>query len=72
MTDDSGTHRVADLGSGDFFGELALITGEPRIATVTATEEGIAYTLDKESFEAALNSSPTFKEQVLSVYFQRQ
>ncbi len=72
VTDDSGMHKVAELGSGDFFGERALITGEPRIATVTATEEGIAYTLDKESFQTALNSSPTFKAQVLSVYFQRQ
>jgi putative ABC transport system ATP-binding protein len=64
--------KLAELGSGDFFGERALITGEPRMATVRAIEEGIVYTLDKESFEMAINSSPTFKEQVLAVYFQRQ
>ena len=64
--------KLAELGSGDFFGERALITGEPRMATVRATEEGIVYTLDKESFQMAINSSPTFKEQVLAVYFQRQ
>jgi CRP-like cAMP-binding protein len=69
---DTGTHKVAELGAGDFFGERALITGEPRMATVKAIEEGIVYTLDKESFETALNSSPSFKEQILSVYFQRQ
>jgi putative ABC transport system ATP-binding protein len=72
VTDGRGTRKVADLGQGDFFGERALITGEPRIATVTASEDGIVYTLDKASFEAALDSSPTFREQVLAVYFQRQ
>jgi putative ABC transport system ATP-binding protein len=64
--------KLAELASGNFFGERALITGEPRMATVRAVEEGIVYTLDKESFEMAINSSPSFKEQVLSVYFQRQ
>jgi putative ABC transport system ATP-binding protein len=68
----TGARKLADLGSGDFFGERALITGEPRMATVRATEEGIVYTLDKESFQMAINASPTFKEQVLAVYFQRQ
>jgi CRP-like cAMP-binding protein len=72
VTDGRGTRKVADLRQGDFFGERALITGEPRIATVTASEDGIVYTLDKASFEAALDSSPTFREQVLAVYFQRQ
>jgi putative ABC transport system ATP-binding protein len=68
---ESGT-RMATLGLGNFFGERALITGEPRMATVKAREEGIVYTLDKASFETALNASPSFKEQILSVYFQRQ
>jgi len=72
VTDQGQTRKVADLDSGDFFGERALITGDPRSATVRASEEGIVYTLDKEAFHAALNSSPTFKEQVLTVYFQRQ
>jgi putative ABC transport system ATP-binding protein len=64
--------KLAELASGNFFGERALITGEPRMATVRAVQEGVVYTLDKESFEMAINSSPSFKEQVLSVYFQRQ
>jgi cAMP-dependent protein kinase regulator len=39
---------------GDFFGERALITGEPRAATVTATTTTTCYTIDKQTFETVL------------------
>jgi putative ABC transport system ATP-binding protein len=64
--------RVATLGVGEFFGERALITGEPRNATVVAREEVEAYTLDKAEFQAALEASAPFKAQLYRVYFQRQ
>jgi CRP-like cAMP-binding protein len=72
QTQGGDTRKLAELDSGDFFGERALITGEPRVATVRALEGGVVYTLDKGSFQQAIESSPSFKEQVLSVYFQRQ
>src|SRR5581483_10375614 len=46
--------KVATLKEGEFFGERALITGEPRNATVVAREEVEAYTLDQADFQAAL------------------
>jgi putative ABC transport system ATP-binding protein len=64
--------RVAQLKDGEFFGERALITGEPRNATVVAHEEVEAYTLEKADFDAALEASAPFKEQLYRVYFQRQ
>ena len=39
-----GVH-VADCGPGDHFGEIALIDGGPRTATVTATTEMVCYGL---------------------------
>jgi putative ABC transport system ATP-binding protein len=67
-----GEERVATLKEGDFFGERALITGEPRNATVVAAGEVETYTLNTADFRAALEASAPFKEQLYKVYFQRQ
>jgi putative ABC transport system ATP-binding protein len=64
--------EVAVLGKGQFFGERALITGEPRNATVRALEEIETYVLDQKDFRTALELSDTFHEQLMRVYFQRQ
>lgn len=39
------------LGPGDYFGERALITSEPRVANVVSISKGIAFTIDKTTFE---------------------
>ena len=64
-------HEVARLGSGDFFGEVALISGEPRNATVVAEGEVDTYVLGKTDFETALASSRSFRDQLHRVYFMR-
>jgi len=64
--------RRAGLGRGEFFGERALITGEPRSATVRATSDGLACAPDKASFEAAPNATSTLRDPIFSVYFRRQ
>jgi putative ABC transport system ATP-binding protein len=70
----SGEDRevVARLGPGDFFGEAALLTGQPRNATVEAVSDVALYSLSKPHFLSALDRSATFKEQLLKVFFQRQ
>lgn len=45
---------VNELGPGDYFGELALITGKPRTATVRATSRVLTLRLDSEAFRALL------------------
>ena len=64
--------QIAVLKEGEFFGERALITGEPRNATVLANTDVEAYTLDAADFQAALEASAPFKEQLYRVFFQRQ
>lgn len=68
---DGVSHNVAELGTGQFFGEKALLTGDVRNATVRGKERGVVYTLDKPHFEAALKASPQFGEQLRDSLFQR-
>eukprot|EP00980_Cylindrotheca_fusiformis_P024375 scaffold11809_cov128-Cylindrotheca_fusiformis.AAC.14 len=42
------------LGPGDYFGERALLAKEPRSANCIAKSNGIALTIDKETFEKVL------------------
>ncbi len=42
--------KVYEYSSGGAFGELALIHGEPRAATVRATSDCVTYALDRDTF----------------------
>mmetsp|Transcript_47583 Transcript_47583/g.143949 ORF Transcript_47583/g.143949 Transcript_47583/m.143949 type:complete len:805 (-) Transcript_47583:618-3032(-) len=44
------------LGAGDWFGERALLTGEPRAANITATSNCSTLCLSRENFEKILGS----------------
>jgi len=49
---------LATLSEGDFFGEIALITGAPRTATVKAVKETRLMKLGKGEFEEIASSHP--------------
>jgi putative ABC transport system ATP-binding protein len=68
---DRANQEVARLGPGDFFGEVALISGEPRNATVAAVDEVDTYVLGKDDFQTALATSQSFRDQLYRVYFMR-
>jgi putative ABC transport system ATP-binding protein len=70
--DDAGTRVVADLAQGDYFGEAALITGEPRNATVRAKSDVVLYALAKADFQAVLDASESFGEELRKALFERQ
>lgn len=59
-----GVH-VADLGPGDPFGELALLDGGPRTATVTTTSDVTLLVLSKPAFNAVLDEIPTLAHKLL-------
>jgi CRP-like cAMP-binding protein len=48
-------HVVAQMTAGDFFGELSLIDGEPRSATVVAVEDVVLFTLNSDEFDSLLS-----------------
>jgi len=53
-----GEELVAQLGPGQWFGEMALITGEPRSATVVAAVETALVVLERRAFQQLLRRSP--------------
>ncbi len=56
--------KLAVLGPGDYFGEMSLMTGAPRVATITTLEETRLLEVGKESFRAILAAHPDLVEQL--------
>lgn len=57
--------RVDQLGPGDFFGEIALIAGGPRTATVTAETPTQLLVVNHRDFHALMDEFPPVAAQVL-------
>ena len=58
--------RVAELGAGDFFGELALLDRGLRDATVTAVTPMEVIVLSQGDFDAALEEAPRMTRKLLA------
>jgi CRP-like cAMP-binding protein len=58
-------NKVATLGPGEFFGELALLTGARRIAMVTAETDMVVAALSRQEFAALLDTSPKLAQKIL-------
>lgn len=64
--------EVAELDRGDYFGEMSLLTGEPRKATVVAKEDTELLELDRPSFALLLKNNPALGSAMMEVVKQRQ
>ena len=58
--------RVARLGSGDFLGEVALLTGGPRTATVTTTAPTTLLVLTQRAFGRVADEVPSVRASLLA------
>jgi CRP-like cAMP-binding protein len=58
----SAERTPATLGPGDYFGEMSLLTGAPRSATIRAEEETSLAILRKEALRPLLAADPTVPE----------
>ena len=63
--------RIATLGSGDFFGEMALLAHGPRSATVTSTQPSELLVVTPAAFHALLERLPSLQSRVLMALAQR-
>jgi putative ABC transport system ATP-binding protein len=67
----SPEEEIASLQTGDFFGEAALITGQPRNASVYATEDSLLCSLSAASFKSAMAESASHDDEIRTAYFER-
>ena len=54
--DDGPATTMATMGPGDFFGEMSLLTGEPRTASIIAEDETEVVVVGKEAFAPVLTA----------------
>ncbi len=62
---------IAYLGGGDYFGEMSLLTGEPRSATVITTEPSEMFILNKTDFDVIMERFPSITLSMGKIMSQR-
>ena len=70
-TEDGSNVSLAELGPGDFFGEVSLLTGKPRTATIKARNEVTAIELESGSVDRIAEGHPEVR-QVLEDFYERR
>jgi signal transduction histidine kinase len=63
--------ELAQLGAGDYFGEMSLITGEPRNATVTTLEPAVLLEVSAPVFHVIIERSPRATRNLLTTFDER-
>lgn len=69
---EGGRASVSRLRGGDYFGEMGMLTGEPRTATVVALTDVACYRLDKEGFRHVLEVRPELAREMSDVLARRR
>ena len=64
--------RLATLEAPAYFGEMGLLTGQARTATVVAESEVLCYRLDRPGFDAILRARPELVDSLSRVVAKRQ
>jgi CRP-like cAMP-binding protein len=67
-----GRRTVRTLDKGSFFGEMGLMTGAPRAASVIAKTDVECYRLDKEVFEDILRARPAIVDEITHILVTRK
>ncbi|MFC1544148.1 cyclic nucleotide-binding domain-containing protein [Gemmatimonadota bacterium] len=62
---------VAVLASRDFFGEMSLLAGDRRTATVRALEDTRVIIIDKDDFAGIIQDNPTIAAEMATIYYRR-
>jgi small-conductance mechanosensitive channel/CRP-like cAMP-binding protein len=71
VTVEPSAREVARLGPGDVFGEMSLLTGEPRAASVTAVGDAEVLEITGDAFRQFVLANPTAVERIGSAVTAR-
>jgi signal-transduction protein with cAMP-binding, CBS, and nucleotidyltransferase domain len=63
---------VSTIMAGEVFGEMGMLTGEPRHATVIARTNVECYRLDKAGFQTVLHTRPDIAGELSRVLVERE
>ena len=63
---------IAQLKPGDYFGEMALISGDPRNAAIIADTDAELFLLFKNDFNSLVRDNPGLEQKVKEVIERRQ
>ena len=73
VSTDAGVHKsVAILHAGDFFGEMSLLTGERRSASLKALDDSECYRLDRQAFGDILHGRPEIAHHLSALLARRK
>lgn len=67
----TSSKRMAALGPGDCFGEMSLLSREPRNATVICEEDTKLFVLMADSFDQVLEENPVFRDEIKRLSAER-
>lgn len=56
---------IRRISAGDFFGEISMIDGQPRTATVTAETDGTLLVVNSRSFNHLLDTIPGLQKKIM-------
>jgi small-conductance mechanosensitive channel len=68
----AAAREVAALAAGQFFGEMSLMTGASRSATVVAKSDVECYVVDKEAFQEIVQEKPELAGTISEILARRQ
>ena len=63
--------NIAEITNGGFFGEMALVSEQPRNASAKTLVESEVFILSKDDFKKLLDSNPTLAEQISAAVVDR-
>jgi small-conductance mechanosensitive channel/CRP-like cAMP-binding protein len=72
ITVNGHTENVGSLDEGEFFGEMGMMTGDRRSATVAALSDLVCYRLDKSAFQEIISRRPEIAEDISHVLARRK